>query len=120
MICDEPGGPEPNIEEYRADELAGRAPAACLDQAGRALGARSHRRRLHAVAPGASKADAAGLQKAFGALGAPLSVLDLDSEAPRRVYGFDYLLVRPDLHVVWRGNALPKDPDKVARVVTGH
>ena len=69
---------------------------------------------------GTEKADAAGLQKAFGALGAPLAVLDLDSEAPRRVYGFDYLLLRPDLHVAWRGNALPQDPDKVARVVTGH
>ena len=42
------------------------------------------------------------------------------AEAPRRVYGFDYLLMRPDLHVAWRGNALPQDPDKVARVVTGH
>jgi hypothetical protein len=38
----------------------------------------------------------------------------------RSVYGFDYLLVRPDLHVVWRGNALPADADKVARIVTGH
>jgi hypothetical protein len=36
------------------------------------------------------------------------------------VYGFDYLLVRPDLHVVWRGNVLPDDPDKIARIVTGH
>jgi hypothetical protein len=47
-------------------------------------------------------------------------VLDIDSEAARHVYGFDYLLVRPDLHVVWRGDALPKDPDTVALVVTGH
>jgi hypothetical protein len=60
------------------------------------------------------------LLKAFSAFGAPLSVLDIDSEAARSVYGFDYLLVRPDLHVVWRGDTLPKDPDKVARVVTGH
>ena len=44
-------------------------------------------------------------RKAFSAIGAPFSVLDLDGEAARRVYGFDYLLVRPDLHVVWRGNA---------------
>ena len=54
--------------------------------------------------------DASGLRKAFSAIGAPLSVLDIDSEAARGVYGFDYLLVRPDLHVVWRGDALPKDP----------
>jgi hypothetical protein len=47
-------------------------------------------------------------------------VLNLESAAARRVYGFDYLLVRPDLHVVWRGNALPDDSDKIARIVTGH
>jgi hypothetical protein len=38
--------------------------------------------------------DASGLQKAFGAIGAPFAVLDLDGEAARQVYGFDYLLVR--------------------------
>jgi hypothetical protein len=36
------------------------------------------------------------------------------------VYGVDYLLLRPDLHVAWRGDALPQHPDTVARVVTGH
>ena len=69
---------------------------------------------------GSGGGDASGLQKAFSAVGAPFSVLDLDSAAARRVYGFDYLLVRPDLHVVWRGNALPNAPDKIARIVTGH
>jgi hypothetical protein len=69
---------------------------------------------------GRSKADVSGLQKAFAAFGAPFAVLDLDGEAPRRVYGFDYLMVRPDLHVVWRGNAPPDDPENVARIVTGH
>lgn len=29
------------------------------------------------------------------------------------------LLVRPDLHVVWRGNALPRDATKLARIATG-
>jgi len=69
---------------------------------------------------GRNREDALGLQKAFSAIGAPFSVLDINSEAARCVYGFDYLLVRPDLHVVWRSDALPKDPDKIARVVTGH
>ena len=69
---------------------------------------------------GADKADASHLRQAFGALAAPLAVLDIDGDAARSVYGFDYLLVRPDLHVVWRGNALPADAGTVARVVTGH
>jgi hypothetical protein len=64
--------------------------------------------------------DADPLQRAFARLGAPISVLDLDSDAARAVYGFDYLLVRPDLHVVWRGNALTKHAEALARRVTGH
>jgi hypothetical protein len=51
---------------------------------------------------------------------APLSLLDVDNQWVREVYGFDYLLVRPDLHVVWRGNALPDDATTVARIATGH
>ena len=61
---------------------------------------------------GRNKADVSGLQQAFSAIGAPFSALDIDSEAAQRVYGFDYILVRPDLHVVWRGDGLPKHPDK--------
>jgi hypothetical protein len=60
------------------------------------------------------------LQKAFRGIGAPFAVLDIDNDAALRVYGFDYLLVRPDLHVAWRDDALPEEPDRLARVVTGH
>src|SRR6202034_2602862 len=114
VICDEPGGPEPNIEEYEPTSWPGaRLPHVWLkpgkvsvhDRIGDGF-------TLLRLAP--NKADASGLQKAFSALRAPLSVLDMDSEAVRRVYGFDYLLVRPDLHVAWRGNVLPNDPEKVA------
>jgi 2-polyprenyl-6-methoxyphenol hydroxylase-like FAD-dependent oxidoreductase len=120
VICDEPGGPTPNIEEYEPTSWPGaRLPHVWLEPGRVSV----HDRigdgfTLLRLAP--NKADASGLQKAFDALRAPLSVLDIDSEAVRRVYGFDYLLVRPDLHVVWRGDGLPADPDKVARVVTGH
>jgi FAD binding domain len=69
---------------------------------------------------GRNKVEVSGLQRSFSAIGAPFSALDVDCEAARRVYGFDYLLVRPDLHVVWRGDALPKDLDRLALVVTGH
>ena len=40
------------------------------------------------------------------AVGAPLATLDVPDVAARDVYGYDLLLLRPDLHVVWRGNAL--------------
>ncbi len=42
--------------------------------------------------------------------GQPFAVLDLADERARDVYGRDLILVRPDLHVVWRGNAPPADP----------
>jgi hypothetical protein len=64
--------------------------------------------------------DASGLQRTFARIGAPFTVLDIDSEAARAVYGFDYLLIRPDLHVVWRGSRLPEHAEALARRVTGH
>jgi hypothetical protein len=69
---------------------------------------------------GASKADTAGLQKAFAALGAPLQMIDIADERPREIYGYDLLLLRPDLHVAWRGNAAPEDPERLAKIATGH
>jgi 2-polyprenyl-6-methoxyphenol hydroxylase-like FAD-dependent oxidoreductase len=120
IICDEPGGPEPNIEEYIPTTWPGaRLPHVWLD-----LGRVSMHDRIGdgftLLRLGAGKADASGLQKAFTVLGAPFSLLDVASAAVRSVYGFDYLLVRPDLHVVWRGNSLPPHPELVARKVTGH
>ena len=67
-----------------------------------------------------AQADSAALVRAFAAHGAPLSVLDIGEPRPRDVYGFDLLLLRPDLHVVWRGNRLPDDPARLAAVATGH
>jgi hypothetical protein len=60
------------------------------------------------------------LQQAFAALGAPLQVLDLADARARDVYGYDLLLLRPDMHVVWRGNEAPSDPEKLAALATGH
>jgi hypothetical protein len=64
--------------------------------------------------------DAAALARAFATIGAPLDVLDVPDAAARDIYGYDFLLLRPDLHVVWRGNAPPADPERLARMATGH
>jgi 2-polyprenyl-6-methoxyphenol hydroxylase-like FAD-dependent oxidoreductase len=64
--------------------------------------------------------DASPLGRAFAATGAPLAVLDLPDDRARDVYGYDLILVRPDLHVVWRGNAPPADPVRLAALATGH
>jgi len=120
VICDEPGGPAPNIKEYVPTSWPGsRLPHVWLEPGEISV----HDRIADGftlLRVGRNKVDVSGLQRSFSAIGAPFSALDVDCEAARRVYGFDYLLVRPDLHVVWRGDALPKDLDRLALVVTGH
>ncbi len=67
-----------------------------------------------------TQADTSPLEQGFTALGAPLTVLAIDDEQARDLYGYDLLLLRPDLHVVWRGNRLPNDAAKLAAIATGH
>ena len=67
-----------------------------------------------------TQADTSGLAPGFAAYGAPFTTLDIGDERPRELYGYDLLLVRPDLHVVWRGNQLPADPARLAALATGH
>ena len=120
IICDEPGGPAPSIDDYEPTTWPGaRLPHVWIEP-----GTLSVHDRIGdgytLLRMAGSKQDPSGLAAAFAALGAPFSVLDVDAVAPRRVYGFDHLLVRPDLHVAWRGDALPERPEEVARIVTGH
>jgi hypothetical protein len=69
---------------------------------------------------GGTRADSAeGLAHAMRATGAPLDVLDVADETARAVYGCDLLLVRPDLHVAWRGNEAPAQSERLAAIVTG-
>jgi 2-polyprenyl-6-methoxyphenol hydroxylase-like FAD-dependent oxidoreductase len=67
-----------------------------------------------------ARANTPALAQAFASFAAPFSVVEIDEERPRDVYGYDLLLLRPDLHVVWRGNGLPDDPAKLAALATGH
>ena len=57
---------------------------------------------------GRGKEDATTLAKAIEARKAPVSVLEIPDKIARDIYGFDMLLLRPDMHVVWRGNAAPR------------
>ena len=69
---------------------------------------------------GRSREEVTKFEKAFAALGAPFRVLDVPDAAARDVYGFDLILLRPDLHVVWRGNRLPEAPGDIHLTATGH
>ena len=69
---------------------------------------------------GGSDVSADGLAKAFGEIGAPFRVLDLPGDRAREVYGHDLLLLRPDMHIVWRGNRLTEQQDGLARMAAGY
>jgi hypothetical protein len=47
-------------------------------------------------------------------------VLDIADGRPRDVYGYDLVLLRPDMHVIWRGNGPPGEPQKLAALATGN
>lgn len=58
---------------------------------------------------------------AFAAFDAPFDVLRIDGleSSARAALERDYILVRPDLHVVWRGDAQPDDATRIAATATG-
>ena len=47
-------------------------------------------------------------------------ILDLDDPHAREIYGYDLLLLRPDMHIAWRGNAPPADVGKLVQMATGY
>jgi 2-polyprenyl-6-methoxyphenol hydroxylase-like FAD-dependent oxidoreductase len=69
---------------------------------------------------GGNRADTGALTHAFAAIGAPLQVFDIADAHARDLYGCDLLLLRPDMHIVWRGQTAPPHPDRLAALATGH
>lgn len=63
--------------------------------------------------------DGAGLAAAAAAAGIPLDIVTVADDAARDLYGRDLVLVRPDQHIAWRGNAVPADPAALLATVTG-
>jgi hypothetical protein len=53
------------------------------------------------------------------ASGAPFVRLEIPDQPAREIYGSDLILLRPDMHVVWRGNRLPADAGEIAAIATG-
>ena len=122
LISSEAGeGPPYDFVQYTPSTVPGvRLPHVWLDD-GTAMQDRiGNENRYVMLRLGGSAADASGLTRAFAALGAPFGVLDMPDARARDVYGHDLLLLRPDLHVAWRGNRQPDEPERLARRVTGH
>jgi hypothetical protein len=119
VICDIPGGPEHLFRSYQPTTW----PGARLPHVWLADGTAMQDRipdGYSLLRLGRSRAETSGLEQAFSSRAAPLKVLDVPDEAAREMYGFDLILLRPDLHIVWRGNRPPEDPREVAAVATGN
>ena len=119
VICNVPGGPEHLFRDYQPTTWPGaRLPHVWLG------GGMPMQDRIPdgftILKLGGTKANAGGLERAIRARGAPATVLEVPDRVAREIYGYDLILVRPDLHVVWRGNTAPEDAAEVAAVATGH
>jgi 2-polyprenyl-6-methoxyphenol hydroxylase-like FAD-dependent oxidoreductase len=119
IIMDIPGGPEHLFRDY----IPTTWPGARLPNVWLADGSPIQDRipdGYTILRLGNKACDVSALTKAFAGLGAPFHILDVADDVAREVYGFDLILLRPDLHIVWRGNQLPDAVDQMARIATGH
>jgi 2-polyprenyl-6-methoxyphenol hydroxylase-like FAD-dependent oxidoreductase len=120
IVCEEAGeGPDPDNNAYVPTTWPGfRLPHVWLED-----GTPIHDRlgagyTLLEVGRGTQNSSA--FIDAFAAAGAPLDVQHIASPVAREIYGAEMILVRPDLHVVWRGAAMPADPGAITAIATGN
>jgi 2-polyprenyl-6-methoxyphenol hydroxylase-like FAD-dependent oxidoreductase len=66
-----------------------------------------------------ARADVHALEEAASRRGLPLEVVDVRDAKARALYERDLVLVRPDQHVAWRGDAAPEDAQDVIDRVRG-
>jgi 2-polyprenyl-6-methoxyphenol hydroxylase-like FAD-dependent oxidoreductase len=69
---------------------------------------------------GKTRIDTKNLERAFRERGGSLDILSVESGPAREIYGCDLLLLRPDLHVAWRGNRLTEDARVITAVILGY
>ena len=63
--------------------------------------------------------DASALTRAAAERGVPLDVLDVDSPEAAGLYRHKLLLSRPDQHVAWRADRLPRAPHELIDLIRG-
>lgn len=120
LIIDEPGdGPDTESFEYTPSTWPGcRLPHLWLED-GSPLQDHLHRG-FTLVTNGLADVDDGVLAAAFAHVGAPYGRMDVRSQASDVLFeGNLFLLVRPDLHVAWRGVDLPEDVEGLVARVSG-
>ncbi|HTG98552.1 MAG TPA: FAD-dependent monooxygenase, partial [Burkholderiales bacterium] len=111
LIANEPGGPEDPLRKYQPTTWPGaRLPHVWLE---------GHTAIQDRIGRGYTLLRLGGSKAAFG-MNAPFEVLDIPDAVARDLYGYDLILLRPDLHIAWRGNQMPADPQRLAALITGH
>jgi 2-polyprenyl-6-methoxyphenol hydroxylase-like FAD-dependent oxidoreductase len=112
-------GPEPDSPHYVPTAWPGaRLPHVWLDDRSALHDHLSHGFTLLRLGP--TDADTSNLEYAFREFRAPLQTLLVTSKRAREIFGYDLVLVRPDLHVAWRGNQLQGNAYEIAAVALGH
>ena len=119
IVCQEPGPPPPvERETYTPTTRPGaRAPDARL--ADRQPVIDLFGRGFVLLRLGGSPPDAAALEKAAAARGVPLETREIDDPEIAALYERALVLVRPDGHVAWRGDAPPEEPAAVIDRIRG-
>ena len=119
IIDNIPGGPEHLFRDYRPTSWPGaRLPHVWLDD-GTPIQDRISNVGYTLLCLN-RRHETAALEMAFRRRLAPFSVLHVESEPARAIYERDLILLRPDMHVVWRGNNPPDNPAELAALATGH
>jgi 2-polyprenyl-6-methoxyphenol hydroxylase-like FAD-dependent oxidoreductase len=112
LIANEPGGPEDPLRQYQPTTWPGaRLPHVWLE---------GHQAIQDRIGNGYTLLRLGGSKESLVGMRAPFEILDIPDAVARDVYGFDLILLRPDLHVAWRGNRMPADPRRLAAMITGH
>ncbi len=119
IVSDDGSPPQPSTSaEYHATTFPGsRAPHVWL-AAGRSI-IDMFDQGFTLLRLGADAPQPAALEGAFAQRGVPLKVVSVDDAAIARLYEKPLVLVRPDGHVAWRGEAVPADPLAVVDHVRG-
>ena len=118
VIWDEPGGPEQRFRIYDPTAWTGvRLPHAWVrpGQSVQDLPGRGYT----LICLGADPDAGTPILRAVTDRGAPADRINLSDARLRELYGRDFILLRPDLHIAWRGNVMPDDVAALAATVTG-
>ena len=119
VIAGEAAAVDSTIRQYHPRAT----PGARLPHLWTAAGSAPHDRlgdRFTLLNVGVDAVDASGLALALEKHGVPFEVLHIADAGLHAAYEQPLLLVRPDLHVAWRGERLPPDAAHLATLVTGH